>query len=282
MNKMKKLLIIFFIISSITFGQQIQKAKSIDGNEIAFTVQGKGEPALIFVHGWACNKSYWKNQTKEFAKNYKVVALDLTGHGQSTANRKSYTMQLFGQDVAAVVNQLKLSKVILIGHSMAGAVILEAKKILKDKVIGIIGVDTYQVLDVGETEERAEQFLSTFKSNYLGSVEAYLGNLFAEGRDTNFTNSIIRDLQKMPKERGIDIFRNILKYNYEKAVRETNPKIIAVNSDRFPAKLEKVKKIIPSFELKIVPNTDHFLMLENPIEFNNKLNEAIKELLKTN
>lgn len=279
---MKKLLIIFFIISSITFGQQIQKAKSIDGNEIAFTVQGKGEPALIFVHGWACNKSYWKNQTKEFAKNYKVVALDLTGHGQSTANRKSYTMQLFGQDVAAVVNQLKLSKVILIGHSMAGAVILEAKKILKDKVIGIIGVDTYQVLDVGETEERAEQFLSTFKSNYLGSVESYLGNLFAEGRDTSFTNSIIRDLQKMPKERGIDIFRNILKYNYEKAVRETNPKIIAVNSDRFPAKLEKIKKIIPSFELKIVPNTDHFLMLENPIEFNNKLNEAIKELLKTN
>jgi len=279
---MKKLLIIFFIISSITLGQQIQKAKSIDGNEIAFTVQGKEEPALIFVHGWACNKSYWKNQTKEFAKNYKVVALDLTGHGQSTANRKSYTMQLFGQDVATVVNQLKLSKVILIGHSMAGAVILEAKKILKDKVIGIIGVDTYQVLDVGETEERAEQFLSTFKSNYLGSVEAYLGNLFAEGRDTSFTNSIIRDLQKMPKERGIDIFRNILKYNYEKAVRETNPKIIAVNSDRFPAKLEKVKKIIPSFELKIVPNTDHFLMLENPTEFNNKLNEAIKELLKTN
>lgn len=282
MNKMKKLLIIFFIISSITFGQQIQKARSIDGNEIAFTVQGKGELALIFVHGWACNKSYWKNQTKEFAKNYKVVALDLTGHGQSTANRKSYTMQLFGQDVAAVVNQLKLSKVILIGHSMAGAVILEAKKILKDKVIGIIGVDTYQVLDVGETEERAEQFLSTFKSNYLGSVEAYLGNLFTEGRDTSFTNSIIRDLQKMPKERGIDIFRNILKYNYEKAVRETNPKIIAVNSDRFPVKLEKVKKIIPSFELKIVPNTDHFLMLENPTEFNNKLNEAIKELLKTN
>jgi len=279
---MKKLLIIFFIISSITFGQQIQKAKSLDGNEIAFTVQGKGELALIFVHGWACNKSYWKNQTKEFAKNYKVVALDLIGHGQSTANRKSYTMQLFGQDVAAVVNQLKLSKVILIGHSMAGAVILEAKKILKDKVIGIIGVDTYQVLDVGETEERAEQFLSTFKSNYLGSVEAYLGNLFTEGRDTSFTNSIIRDLQKMPKERGIDIFRNILKYNYEKAVRETNPKIIAVNSDRFPVKLEKVKKIIPSFEFKIVPNTDHFLMLENPTEFNNKLNEAIKELLKTN
>lgn len=279
---MTKLLIIFFTLSSLIFSQQIQKAKSIDGNEIAFTVQGKGEPALIFVHGWACNKSYWKNQTKEFAKNYKVVALDLTGHGQSTANRKSYTMQLFGQDVAAVVNQLKLSKVILIGHSMAGAVILEAKKILKDKVIGIIGVDTYQVLDVGETEERAEQFLSTFKSNYLGSVEAYLGNLFTEGRDTSFTNSIIRDLQKMPKERGIDIFRNILKYNYEKAVRETNPKIIAVNSDRFPVKLEKVRKIIPSFELKIVPNTDHFLMLENPTEFNNKLNEAIKELLKTN
>lgn len=279
---MKKLAFIFFVLVYVSFGQKVQKVKSVDGNEIAFTVLGKGEPALIFVHGWACNKSYWRFQTKDFSKNYKVITLDLTGHGESTANRKSYTMQLFGEDVAAVVNYLKLPKVILIGHSMAGAVVLEAKKILKDKVIGIIGVDTYQVLDVGETDERAEQFLSTFKSNYLGSVEAYLGNLFSDARDTSFINTIIRDLKKMPKERGIDIFRNILKYNYEKSVRETNPKIIAVNSERFPVNLEKVKKILPTFDVKIVPHTDHFLMLEDSVGFNQQLELAIKELINSN
>jgi pimeloyl-ACP methyl ester carboxylesterase len=277
---MKNTFLSLLLITSLVFSQKIQKAISIDGNEIAFTSQGKGNVSLIFIHGWGCNKNYWKNQTKEFSKNYFVVALDLAGHGQSTAKRKSYTMNLFGHDVAAVVNQLKLNKVILVAHSLGGAVALEAKKILKDKVIGIIGVDTYQTLDVGETEDRAEQFLSTFKENYKGSVESYLGNLFHDNVDTSFSNSIIRDLVKMPKEIGIDIFRNILKYNYELGVKETKPKIIAVNGDKFPINLNKVKKVLPTFDYKIVPNTDHFLMLENPKAFNEQLSLAIQEMLK--
>ena len=277
---MKNIFLSMLLITSLVFSQKIQKAISIDGNEIAFTSQGKGNVSLIFIHGWGCNKNYWKNQTKEFSKNYFVVALDLAGHGQSTAKRKSYTMNLFGHDVAAVVNQLKLNKVILVAHSLGGAVALEAKKILKDKVIGIIGVDTYQTLDVGETEDRAEQFLSTFKENYKGSVESYLGNLFHDNVDTSFSNSIIRDLVKMPKEIGIDIFRNILKYNYELGVKETKPKIIAVNGDKFPINLNKVKKVLPTFDYKIIPNTDHFLMLENPKAFNEQLSLAIQEMLK--
>lgn len=277
---MKNTFLSLLLITSLVFSQKIQKAISIDGNEIAFTSQGKGNVSLIFIHGWGCNKNYWKNQTKEFSKNYFVVALDLAGHGQSTAKRKSYTMNLFGHDVAAVVNQLKLNKVILVAHSLGGAVALEAKKILKDKVIGIIGVDTYQTLDVGETEDRAEQFLSTFKENYKGSVESYLGNLFHDNVDTSFSNSIIRDLAKMPKEIGIDIFRNILKYNYELGVKETKPKIIAVNGDKFPINLNKVKKVLPTFDYKIIPNTDHFLMLENPKAFNEQLSLAIQEMLK--
>ncbi|MDF1613158.1 alpha/beta fold hydrolase [Stygiobacter electus] len=277
---MKNTFLSLLLITSLVFSQKIQKAISIDGNEIAFTSQGKGNVSLIFIHGWGCNKNYWKNQTKEFSKNYFVVTLDLAGHGQSTAKRKSYTMNLFGHDVAAVVNQLKLNKVILVAHSLGGAVALEAKKILKDKVIGIIGVDTYQTLDVGETEDRAEQFLSTFKENYKGSVESYLGNLFHDNVDTSFSNSIIRDLVKMPKEIGIDIFRNILKYNYELGVKEAKPKIIVVNGDKFPINLNKVKKVLPTFDYKIVPNTDHFLMLENPKAFNEQLSLAIQEMLK--
>lgn len=276
---MKKLLTALLFLTSITFSKKVQIVTSIDGNEIAFIEKGRGEISLVFIHGWGCNKSYWKYQIDEFQKKYKVVALDLTAHGQSTAKRKSYTINLFGHDVAAVVNKLNISKVILVAHSLGGAVALEAKKILKDKVIGIIGVDTYQVFDVGETEGRAEQFLSTFKSNYKGSVEAYIGNLFHTDTDTSFSNPIIRDVSKMPKEIGIDIFRNILKYNYEQAVKETNPKIIAVNGDKFPIRLEKVKKILPTFDFRIVPHTAHYVMLENPKLFNEQLDLAINDIL---
>ena len=54
---------------------------SWDNVAISYDVQGKGEPALVFVHGWSCDKSYWRLQVPYFAKRYKVVTIDLDGTG---------------------------------------------------------------------------------------------------------------------------------------------------------------------------------------------------------
>src|SRR4030042_2442379 len=61
----------------------IDTAISSDGIPISYEVRGKGEPALIFVHGWCCDRSYWNEQLPHFAQKYKVVSVDLAGHGES-------------------------------------------------------------------------------------------------------------------------------------------------------------------------------------------------------
>jgi pimeloyl-ACP methyl ester carboxylesterase len=81
-------------------------------------VHGEGALVLVFVHGWSCDRSYWKGQLEPFSQHYKVVAIDLAGHGASGKERKNYTIESFGADVAAVVNKLNLQHIILIGHSM--------------------------------------------------------------------------------------------------------------------------------------------------------------------
>ena len=64
--------------------------ESFDGTEISYFIEGKGEPVLVFIHGWSCEKTYWEYQINEFSGDYTVVALDLAGHGESGVTRKNY------------------------------------------------------------------------------------------------------------------------------------------------------------------------------------------------
>ncbi len=69
---------------------------SADGIHIAYETRGEGTPALVFVHGWSCDRTYWDGQLPAFSRQFKVVAVDLAGHGESGLGRKTWTMGAFG------------------------------------------------------------------------------------------------------------------------------------------------------------------------------------------
>ena len=104
---------------------EIGQTIGADATTIAYETHGAGELALVFIHGWSCDRAYWREQLPHFAEDYKVVAIDLAGHGASGDERESYSMENFGADVAAVVDHLGLERVVLIGHSMGGLVIVD-------------------------------------------------------------------------------------------------------------------------------------------------------------
>lgn len=119
---------------------------SADGVPIAFEVAGRGNPPLVFVHGWSCDRRYWQAQLTVFSRQFETVAIDLAGHGASGLGRRQWTIDSFGADVASVVQELDLPKAILIGHSMGGDVITEAARRLPGRIAGLIWVDTYKKL----------------------------------------------------------------------------------------------------------------------------------------
>ena len=110
----------------------------------------------MFVHGVCCDGRFWDGQVNHFAPHYTVVRLDLAGHGTSGRDRPQWTMSAFGQDVVAVVEQLRLAQVVLIGHSMGGAVIVEAARRLPTAVIGLVGVDVSPWKDVEQPRTPAQ------------------------------------------------------------------------------------------------------------------------------
>ncbi|MCX6173196.1 MAG: alpha/beta hydrolase [Ignavibacteriales bacterium] len=271
--------LLLFIATSFSEAKT-EKVRSKDGVEIAYVVKGKGEPALVFVHGWCWDKSIWENQVNVFSSKYKVITIDLAGHGESGSNRKDWTMRAFGEDIASVVNKLKLEKVILVGHSMGGNIILEAAKTLGNKVIGLIGADTFQKFEEGEPADLAEKYLSTFKDNFVGSTKEYVKLLFLETSDSTLVERAIKKMTSAPQKIAIDILRNSYKYNSIKAVKDLQIPIVSINCDQFPVNLDENLKVTKNFKVKKMHGVGHFVMLEDPNRFNQLLEETIQELVK--
>jgi len=106
-----------------------------------FVHAGRGKPPLVFVHGFACSLEDWRAQLTHFQKTNEVVACDLRAHGKTPGRPQECSIEHYGGDVAALVNNLELKGVILVGHSMGCRVVLEAARLIPQTVAGVVLVD---------------------------------------------------------------------------------------------------------------------------------------------
>ncbi|MHC4755678.1 MAG: alpha/beta fold hydrolase, partial [Planctomycetota bacterium] len=258
--------------------KQENQVLSSDNIAVSYNVQGKGTPALVFVHGWSCDKSYWKFQIPYFAKRYTVVAIDLAGHGKSASGRKEWTMQAFGSDVTAVIEKLDLDNVILIGHSMGGAVTIEAARQMPRRIIGRVGVDTFLDIARQHTPEQVDAILNPYKENFADSTAELVHRIIAPQADPDLVEWIITDMSSAPPEVGIAAMKEYLNFNYKQALMDVRKPIVCINSDKRPTNLDAARMYASSFKLKLVSGVGHFPMMEDPETFNRLLEETINEL----
>jgi pimeloyl-ACP methyl ester carboxylesterase len=262
----------------VASGPVIDSVASADGVMIHYEVVGKGEPTLVFVHGWSCDRSYWMAQVDEFARTYQVVTVDMGGHGESGLGREDWTLAAFGADVAAVVKKLNPNKAVMIGHSMAGGVNIYAAQQLPGRVIGLIGVDTYQEFETGYSQEQVAETTAPFRADFVTSMDGLVRSMFTENADSALVDRIAADMSAAPPEVAISAVENYVSDNAVEMLKEVRVPIRAINSDKWPTDLENNQKHAASFEIKLMPGTGHFIMLEDPATFNRLLHETLDEL----
>jgi pimeloyl-ACP methyl ester carboxylesterase len=257
---------------------------SNDGVPISYEHYGEGEITLLFVHGWSCDSRYWQRQVPYFAKQYQVVVMDLAGHGHSGLGRKEYTMKSFGYDVKAIVDSISAKQVILVGHSMGGGVIAEAARLLPKRVVGLIGVDTSQDVTYVLKKEELQEMLYPFEVDFASGVKAFLEPMFVPGTDGQLRQWIVNDMSAAPKEVAIKAMKEYLgQYVTGEAARvfqTVKAPFYAVNTDIWPTAIESNRKHMSFFDLVIMRNVGHFLMLEKPKEFNKILDQVIGKIIK--
>lgn len=280
----KTIFMVFFMVVlffAVNMEAKALKVASADGLPIVYQVQGKGDITLVFIHGWCCDKSFWELQVPVFAKHYQVVTLDLGGHGESGQDRKDWTMEAFGQDVAAVVKKLELKKVILIGHSMGGPIAVEAARLLDKKVIGLIGVDTLENVEQKFTPEQYEQLIAPMRKDFKAGTENFLRAwMFTPKTDPALIDKIVNKMSSAKPQVGLGAMESGYKYDLKGSMDKIKVPIRLIIADKFPYDIEAGKRHAVSFEVKIMKGVGHFLHMEEPTTFNKLLDETLKELIE--
>lgn len=254
-------------------------ALSTHGVPIRYETHGMGDPALVLVHGWSCDRGYWRGQVDHFAARRQVVTIDLAGHGESGVSRETWTMPAFGEDVVAVVDELGLDRVVLVGHSMGGDVIVETAIRIPGRLVGLVWVDVYRTLDGSGSREEVEEFVAPFRDDFTGKVHAFVRTMFPPDADPGLVDWVASDMGAAPPAIAIPAL--------EHALGNAGP--ILTHLPRLPAPLVAINagyretdvEALARYGIRIVvmPDVGHFPMLEDPAGFNRQLDDAIASFI---
>ena len=258
-----------------------------DGAQINYNIHGDGGATLLFVHGAYADQTYWDAQVQYFKGDYKVVTLDLPGHGKSGKDRKYWSLDGFAGDVYAVIKRLDLKNVILIGHSMAGDInLIEATSHPKN-IIGFIGVDNFKQAATPmpkKFDKQRKAILAALKKDFADANENYARTtLVSADTPVEITNRVATDFRNGYKPMGKQIMPEL--FNVYKRERKLLPKIRLklhlINVDNTPTNEAPLKKYCSSgYDIRLMKGTSHYPMLENPKELNRLLQQTIEDIAR--
>ncbi len=231
-------------------------------------------PVFVLVHGWNCDRGYWRAQLDSLAEGARLVAIDLGGHGESGTGRADWSIAAFGQDVAAVVDRLNITNAVLVGHSMGGPVVLEAAARLDGRVLGVVGVDTFQDIDAPPPPD-LETMLEAFRRDYAGSVAGLMPYYFTPGTDPALRDRVEADMILAPPEVSLPALEGLVRYDAGPAIARLRVPAATINGDRIPTDVPALRKAKPGFEVTILEDTGHFLMMERPAAFERELRRIV-------
>lgn len=256
---------------------------SADGVPVRYAMYGGGLPAIVFVHGWSCDRRYWHGQVSHFAARFTVVTVDLAGHGESGTGRRSWTMPAFGEDVAAVVTGLDLPEVVLVGHSMGGDVVVEAARRLRPRVRGLVWVDVYRSLDESgsdaATEEETAAFMAPFRADFGAATRGFVRRIAGADTDPDLVDRIAEDMAAAPPHIALDAMRHAIS-NERAAIaglRHAAVPSVAINPGTPPTDIESLAR--HGIATAVLPAAGHFLMLQDPAGFNQLLDNVVDGFL---
>lgn len=284
-NQIVCILVLFLLLTGCASNQLSLRhdiALSFDSERIAYDVVGKGKTTLIFIHGWSCDGRYWQKQIPVFAKEYQVIAVDLAGHGHSSFDRSNFSMLSFANDVKAVIDEERIDRAILIGHSMGGGVIAEAARLMPEKVIGIVAIDSLHNVEERIPQSVIDEMVKPFKTDFKSAAQNFVSPMFPKGTDQQLVDWVKEDMSSAPKEIALNAFRNYLgQYVSGEAAavfKDINIPVVSINARLWPTAPEENKKHIKNYQLFYIEGTGHFPMLEKPDEFNMLLEKALNSI----
>jgi pimeloyl-ACP methyl ester carboxylesterase len=243
-----------------------------DRMRVHYISYGKGSDALVFVHGWTCDQSFWRGQTPAFKDKTRVILIDLPGHGLSDKPKIVYNMDLFARAVEAVLRDSKVNRAVLVGHSMGTPVIRQFYRKYPEKTIALVIVDGS--LRPFPDKAAAEKFFEPLRGpNYPLAAERMVDSMLQSMADPTLRGEIKAVMLRTPQYVAVSAMDGMLDEGIWQQDKINVPTLaLMAQSSNWAEDNEPFDRgIAPNLDYQTWPGVSHFLMLEKPKEFNEAL-----------
>ncbi|MBS3992849.1 MAG: alpha/beta fold hydrolase [Bacteroidetes bacterium] len=255
------------------------------GASIHYTSKGKGR-VVVLLHGFLENAEMWKDIREQLQTRFRVIAIDLLGHGNSENIGYIHTMEDQALMVKALLDSLQLRRYIVIGHSMGGYVGLSLAQLFPTAIKGLCLMNSTPLADNPEKKINRDRAIEAVKQNHKTFIRMSIPNLFASYNLTSFKNEInqvINEALNM-NQQGIIASLEGMKLRKDKAavfntLKAPTQLIIGKNDGAIDYKA--TLKSIQNKQTEIVEFEDgHMSYIENKSELLDALTQFVKKCYK--
>ena len=254
---------------------------SVGPNRVHYVTAGKGSHTLVFVHGWACHLGFWREQVAALADHARLIFIDLPGHGHSDKPEANYTLDFFAEAVLAVMSDAKVDKAVLVGHSLGGAVICRVHHQAPEKIAALVSVDGLLCRPSG-TPAEARALVAPFGSpHYREHAAGFIRRLFMFSGTETLCGQVTAEMLATPQHVMLGGMLALFAPDQPDWFLQNVKVPILVLNARSPwwnADYENyVRSCSPQTDYRVMEGASHFLMLEQPAEFNVRLTEMLRK-----
>jgi pimeloyl-ACP methyl ester carboxylesterase len=257
---------------------KIARAKeiTIQGPSGLLSVYDNGSTGLpvIFLHSFGGSISHWEKQLDYLGENNRVIALDFRGHGKSQLPADSnYTAEALAQDISAVVDSLKLSRFVLVGHSMGGVAAIAYAGVHSERVAGLVLAGTPGKIP---TEQSRAIIQSLESEAYQQVMDDYMKQLLTNARP-EVDSVVTRDFKSVSRDASIRIIKAMFAFDPLPLKSYKGP-VLIISSSRENMQPNSLHNFVPEMDSKTMEGTSHWMQLDKPEEFNKLLDDFLKRI----
>ena len=254
------------------------------------TVAGTGLPALVFVHGFACDSTDWAAQMDGLTARARVVSCDLGSHGQSPGEESDAFIAAYGAAVARLLDELGVTAVILVGHSMGCRVVLESARVAAERVVGIVLLDGSRI-GIGDPAAAASAMAAALEgAGYEIFVREFFAGMFVPSSDPRLQSEIVERALRLPPAVGRHLLADIVKWDageMDAALSSVSVPLLTIQTTTLNVARERVSLAVegesawldlvrghqPEVQIATLDGAGHFPHIENAEEVTQLIGE---------